>query len=454
VPTEIRRFVRSLGLDAYVVGGAVRDELLGIEHADEDFLVPRVDHAGLRAALRPYGRVEDMEVHGQLVGVRLYPSDRAVRALVPAGIELTPPRKERSVGPGHRDFEIVADPSVSIADDMGRRDFTVNAMARRLETDELVDPYGGRAHLERRELHTVSEDSFREDPLRILRGLRLLSQLGFTVTEDTLAQMRAEAAGLRHVSGERIGGGLDADGMGELSKLLLGARPADALRLARDTGVLVEFLPEYAPVIGYDTGSERLRGPLDEHLFAVVQLTAELEAPLEVRLCGLLHDLGKPEADRLGVDHAQLGAGIAGRVLRRLRYPNVVREEVCRLVAGHAFRLDGPIDPRFARRFLASHGSDRARRLVLHKRADLASKQVEAWEPESLALLEQLLEQERRSPHRLSHLAVDGNDLLALGYREGPALGAALARLLDHVVDEPEANDRDVLLAEAGKWLP
>ena len=223
--TATRRYISSLGLDAYVVGGAVRDELLGIEHTDEDFLVLGVDHEGLRAALAPHGRVEDLEVHRQLVGVRFHPRDRRIRALVPTGIEITPPRREQSVGPGHRDFEIVTDSSVSIADDMARRDFTVNAMARRLATDELIDPFGGLAHLQRRELHTVSPDSFREDPLRILRGLRLLSQLSFTVAADTVAQMRAEASGLRHVSGERIGGGLDADGMGELSKLLLGVRP-------------------------------------------------------------------------------------------------------------------------------------------------------------------------------------------------------------------------------------
>ena len=100
MPTEIRAYVRSLGIDAYVVGGAVRDELLGLPHSDEDFLVPGVDQAGLRALLEPHGRVEDMEVHGQLVGVRLFPRDRAVRALAPAGIELTPPRAERSTGPG------------------------------------------------------------------------------------------------------------------------------------------------------------------------------------------------------------------------------------------------------------------------------------------------------------------------------------------------------------------
>ena len=451
--TATRRYISSLGLDAYVVGGAVRDELLGIEHADEDFLVPGVDHEGLRAALAPHGRVEDLEVHGQLVGVRFYPHDRRIRALARAGIEITPPRREQSVGPGHRDFEIVTDSSVSIADDMARRDFTVNAMARRLATDELVDPFGGLAHLERRELHTVSPESFREDPLRILRGLRLLSQLSFSVTPDTVAQMRAEASGLRHVSGERIGGGLDADGMGELSKLLLGARPAAALRLARDTGALVEFLPEFRPVIGCDLGSARQPGPLEEHLFAVVQETAELGAALEVRLCALLHDLGKPEADRTGADHAQLGARIVGKALRRLRYPNVVREEVQRLVAGHAFWLDGPIDGVFARRFLASHGLERARRLVLHKRADLSAKHVEPWELEHLAALERSVEDERESPHRLSDLAVDGNDLIAAGYREGPVLGAALARLLDVVVDDPSRNEREALVAEARSWL-
>jgi putative nucleotidyltransferase with HDIG domain len=454
MPTEIRRFVRSLGLDAYVVGGAVRDELLGIPHSDEDFLVPGVDHAGLRAALAPHGRVEDMEVHGQLVGVRFHPRDAAIRALVPAGIELTPPRKERSVGPGHRDFEIVADPSVSIADDMARRDFTVNAMARRLETGELVDPFGGLADLERRELHTVGPDSFREDPLRILRGLRLVSQLSFALTEETLAQMRAEANGLRHVSAERIGGGLDADGMGELAKLLLGSRPGLALRLARDTGALVEFLPEYGEAIGYDLHTARQPVPLDEHLFEVVQNTADADAPLDVRLCALLHDLGKPEADRVGADHAHVGAAVARLVLRRLRYPNSLREDVCRLVAGHAFWLEGPIDGLFARRFLASHGIERARRLVLHKRADLAAKVVEPWELEHLALLGQRIEEERQSPHRLADLAVDGTDLIALGYREGPALGAELARLLDTVIDDPAANERETLLAEARRWLP
>ena len=130
-----------------------------------------------------------------------------------------------------------------------------------------------------------------------------------------------------------------------------------------------------------------------------------------------------------------------------------MRDEVQRLVAGHAFWLDGPIDGVFARRFLASNGLERARRLVLHKRADLSAKHVEPWELEHLAALEQRVEDERESPHRLSDLAVRGNDLIAAGYLEGPALGAALARLLDLVVDDPSRNERETLVAEARSWL-
>jgi tRNA nucleotidyltransferase/poly(A) polymerase len=454
VPTEIRRYVRSLGLDAYVVGGAVRDELLGIAHADEDFLVPGVDHAGLRAALEPHGRVEDMEVHGQLVGVRFHPAEPALRALVPSGIELTPPRIERSTGPGHHDFEIVADGSASVEDDMRRRDFTVNAIARRLETGELVDPFGGVADLERRVLRTVTHESFREDPLRILRGLRLVSQLDFALAPETLAQMRAEAPGLRHVSGERIGGGVAVDGMGELSKLLLGARPALALRLARDTGALVEVVPELQATIGYAVGSPRQPLTLDEHLFAVAQATADAGADLAVRLAGLFHDLAKPRTDTAGGGHAAVGAATTARILRRLRYPNALRNDVVRLVAAHDFRLDRRTDAAAARRFLAAHGLEQARRLVQLKRADLSVKQVAPEEQEALEELAGGVERERNSPYRLGDLAVDGKDLLALGYREGPALGATLARLLDDVLDDPALNQRDTLLERARESAP
>src|SRR5207245_1326074 len=173
------------------------------------------DYDGRHAALGPHGRVEELEVAGRRVGARLYPRDAELRALAPAGIEFAPPRTERSTGPGRHDFEIVADPSLSIEDDMARRDFTVNAMARRLETGDLVDPFGGADDLRRGVLRTVGPRSFAEDPLRLVRGLRLVAQLGLEPDEATLEQMRKEADSIRLVSGERVGGGLRADGLGE-----------------------------------------------------------------------------------------------------------------------------------------------------------------------------------------------------------------------------------------------
>jgi tRNA nucleotidyltransferase (CCA-adding enzyme) len=470
---EIEDYVRSLGLDAYLVGGAVRDELLGLESKDADFLVPGLDTDGLRAALASHGRVEDLVVADRLVGVRLHPGDNRIRTLTPAGIEFAPPRKEVSTGPGRHDFEIVADASLSVEDDMRRRDFTVNAMARRLDTGELVDALGGRADLEARRLRTVSPQSFREDPLRLVRALRLVSQLGFEPDDELLAQMREEAPAVKLVSGERIGGGLAADGMGELSKLLLGAEPARALRLARDTGVLVELLPEFGSAIGFDQESRYHDLTVDEHTFAVVQATADKDFSLAVRLAAVFHDLGKPIVGWRGHDgrlhyyakpgfaahgHDQVGADLAAEALRRLRYPNALRTRVVRIVRRHMFQ-PGKGDERRARRFLRRNGDELAFDLLDHKQADLLGKRGTEGEPppyeelERLVRFREVVEQQLSSPHRLRDLAVDGNDLLELGFEAGPQLGRVLHGLLDAVVDEPGLNTRDELLARARERL-
>ena len=432
---EIEDYVRSLDLDAYLVGGAVRDELLGLDSKDADFLVPGVDTETLRDALEPHGRVEDLVVAGRLVGVRLHPSDRRIRSLVPAGIEFAPPRKEVSTGPGRHDFEIVADPSLAVEDDMRRRDFTVNAVARRLSDGEIVDPLNGRADLDRRLLRTVSDSSFAEDPLRLVRALRFVSQLGFELEETTRGQMEKEAPAVALVSGERLGGGLAADGMGELSKLLLGADPAKALRLARDTGVLGSLIPEFGPA--HDVA---------EHIFAVVQQTADAGDPLAVRLAALLHDVGKPvDPDPTG--HAIVAADIARKTLDRLRYPTRLTRSVVAIVREHPFRAeDLPKTPRDARRFLMQHSDELAFDLVAHRRADLRAKGRDA---SGVDALKKLLEEQLVNPHRVSDLAVDGDDLIAIGFRPGPAVGGALQKLLELVVDDPLQNTHEALLAHA-----
>ncbi len=319
---------------------------------------------------------------------------------------------------------------------MKRRDFTVNAMARRLEDGELVDPLGGRADLEARALKTVSPQSFREDPLRLIRALRFVSQLGFEPDETLLEQMREEVAAVQLVSGERIGGGLAADGMGELSKLLMGAEPARALMIARDTGVLTELIPEFVAVPEY----------LSDHIFAVVQSSADAGDPLAVRLAALFHDVGKPiDGDPLG--HARVGAEIAERTMERLRYPARLVRRVAAIVRAHPFHAEtAPRRPRDLRRYLAEHGDELAAEITALRFADLRAKDRDTSVLEEIAAG---LERERANPHRIADLAVNGDDLIELGFAPGPALGRVLDTLLAAVLDEPELNTRDELLARA-----
>ncbi len=473
MPASIAEYVRFLDLDAWIVGGAVRDELLGRPVAELDFVVPRVGQAELKAALEPHGKVEDLIVAERSVGARLLPRDREIRSLQPAGIEFAPPRVERSTGPGRHDFEIVADASVSLEQDMERRDFTVNAMARRLSTGELLDPLGGQADLAGRLLRTTGPTSFRDDPLRIVRGLRFVSQLGFDLDPETEAQMREWAPRIEHVSAERIGGGLASDGLGEFSKLLLGAEPAKALRLARDTGVLVRILPELGPALGFEQESRFHELTLDEHLFRVVQAAADAGAPLRVRLAALLHDAGKPESAWRGTDgrlhfyasgrwqkrsHEEIGAELAGAALLRLRYPTRLRDAVRRLVREHMFHVPEPGDGIRARRFLARHGREGAFDLVAHKDADTRGKRdgmddTCRAELDRLAGFEATLEQELASPYRLGDLSVDGADLIELGWAPSPALGEALQALLEQVLVDPALNTREWLLAESRRLL-
>jgi tRNA nucleotidyltransferase/poly(A) polymerase len=410
------------GTRGWLVGGAVRDELRGLgPGADLDVVVDGDVGAAAKALARAAGGAAAFPLSDEFGAWRVVARAHAWQ------VDLGPLR------------------GGSIEADLALRDFTVNAMARPLGGGGLVDPLGGAADLERRTLRTVSPRSFEEDPLRLLRGLRFVSQLGFDPEEQTLAQMRANAASIRLVSAERIGGGLHADGLGELSRLLLGAEPARALRIARDTGVLAQLLPEFEATFGFVQSSKRQNLTLDEHIFAVVQAAADQGANLRVRLTALFHDLGKPhEASH----HARRSAELATVILRRLRYPTALRRAVVELVRWHSFHLE-EVSPLTARRFLHQHGEERALDLVAHRLADLAGKKPDQEDRAQTEELRRLLLQEREQPHTLGQLAVDGSDLIELGVSPGPALGTLLETLLGEVVDDPAGNTRERLLARA-----
>ncbi len=296
-----------------------------------------------------------------------------------------------STGPGRHDFEIVVDPAATVEEDLARRDFTINAMARRLADGALVDPFGGRDDLEQRVLRTVSPSSFAEDPLRLVRGLRFVSQLDLDPDVETLRQMREEADAVRLVSGERIGGGLAADGMGELSKLLLGARPRRRCGSRATRACSSRCCPSSSRRSASTRRAAYHGLTVDEHTFAVVQAAADAGVPLRVRLAALFHDLGKPVVAWRGRDgrlhyYARPGNRSAPTSRSAPSWPpwrcrdSATRPSCDGVSSGScAATCSTPRgDAARARRLLARYGDELTFDLLDHKEADLRGK----WGPE------------------------------------------------------------------------
>ena len=348
-----------------------------------------------------------------------------------------------------------------IADDAVRRDFTLNALYRDTETGELVDPTGqGVADAERRLLRTTSPDSFREDPLRILRGLRFMSQHGLELEPETRAQMEQHADAVSSLTTSK--GGVSGTAQEELDKLLLGDEPGRALRTARDTGVLQSLFPELRPMIGFEQESRYHDMSVDEHTFEALDKAAELNAPLEVRLALLFHDSGKPESAWRGKDgrlhyhaneaqnkqaHEVIGARIASEALTRLNYPGDTRRKVRTLIEEHMLQSGG--ERRRARRVrtLRSRlGDEAVDMLLLHRRADMSAKGEDADGAKDAAAalddFEQAVERSRaaQEPTGLSDLAIRGNQLIDWGVPPGPMVGQLLQELLGRVLTEPSLN--------------
>jgi tRNA nucleotidyltransferase/poly(A) polymerase len=435
--------------EIYEVGGSIRDELLGRPRKDADFLVRGVPLDELRRELGRHGKADDLVVAGRLVGVRFWP-----RFGPKQGVEVVPPRREAPILPGedgytgnpHRDFRIEADPDLPVEADLERRDFTVNAIARHIRSLELVDPFGGRADLDRGVLRVVHQSAFRDDPLRILRGLARQSKDGLVPEERTVALMREWAPRIAELSAERVREALD--------QILLGANAEDALRMARDVGALWVAVPELRHTEGVDQHSKRHALPLDEHLIRSVGEAARRHAPLRVRLAGLFHDIGKPAAKGASrpSDHAELSARMTEPVLRRLTYDVDTIRHVCGLVRLHAYHEDREPTPLSARQFLRRVGRELAFDLLVVRRCDRAATGKPPVDEQDVLRdrFEAYVEAESGQPVTRGELAVDGNDLLGLRL-SGPALGRVLDHLLDQVVEDPERNTRDWLLAEAGR---
>lgn len=424
------------GHGAFVVGGSLRDALLGRLPADWDLATDaRPDRL---VALFPGA------VYENRFGTVAVRRDDDV-------FEITTFRTEHEYADFRRPHRVEFGEDLHA--DLARRDFTVNAMAwgRAAHEDaatHFVDPFGGLADLADATLRAVGDPAarFREDALRMIRAVRLAAALEFTIEPATLAAIADNAPLVAHLSGERIGI--------ELSKLLAAPRPSIGLRAALDAGLLAVISPELAAQRGIP--QNKVEGEdLWDHTLRAVDAAPE-DRPV-VRLAALLHDIGKPSTliDGRFHHHDVAGAGIADDLLRRLRYPRGVAEEVVHLVRHHMFPVDPDATDVAVRRFIKRVGVPYLDALFALRRADDIGSGVGSDDPE-VAGFRARIDAELSAEVVLDRnaLAVDGIDLMhELGLEPGPRLGRVLDELLDRVIGDPGLNDRASLLLLAQSIL-
>ena len=434
IPENIQNCIDLLetaGFAAYAVGGCVRDACLGLQPHDYDLCTSALP-AQTEEVFRDYRLVLAGEKHG------------TVTVLTKGGpVEITTFRTEG----GYRDnrhpdwVKFVPD----IQGDLARRDFTINAMAYSPRRG-FADPFGGREDLNNHILRAVGdpEARFAEDSLRILRGVRFADRFGLIPEEKTMDAMLAQAGRMENLARERV--------FEELCKLLLAVKWSDITRFAP---ILAAVIPELAPMIGFDQHSPHHAYDLITHTAHVVE---GVPATLPLRWAALLHDTGKVTTFTLDATgrghfygHAKESAAIADGILRRLKAPTALREEVVTLIGRHMTRLQP--DRKFLRRQVSKFGFALVETELSLQEADMGSKGTGEDDGSSLfaevrGILAELKAED--ACLNLKDLAVNGNDLMALGFH-GKEIGSCLNFLLEQVIEEQLPNEKTALLAFAAE---
>lgn len=422
------------GHQAYVVGGCVRDSLLGIAPKDWDICTSAMPEE-MQAIFRDQHVVETGLKHGTLTVV-----------LDHVPYEVTTFRVDGEYTDHRHPDEVVFVKDVK--EDLARRDFTVNAMAYHPETG-LVDAFGGQEDLAAGIIRCVGEAErrFDEDALRILRALRFASTYCFAIEEKTAAAVHSLKATLAGVAAERI--------RVELGKLLCGKGAGEILRQYHD--VIGQVIPQVKPMVGFEQHTPYHKYDVWEHTIRAVEAVPPTEV---LRLTMLLHDSGKPAAftmDENGVGHAyghhKISAEIADEVLTALRVDNATHQRVLLLVEHHDWPLS--TERTLLKRRLHKFGEEALWQLIEVQRADAMGKgtvtkaEVEERIGDIRAALAELIASQPCVT--LKDLAVRGGDLMAVGMK-GKAIGACLDYLLTEVMAERLENQRDVLLEAAAQW--
>lgn len=425
------------GFEAYVVGGCVRDSLMGRVPQDWDVCTNALPEEVLRV-FRRFHVIKTGLQHGTVTVM----SERQP-------VEVTTYRVDGEYT-DNRHPDAVQFVS-RVEEDLSRRDFTINAMAYS-PTRGLVDAFDGRQDLAAGLIRCVGEADarFNEDGLRLLRALRFASRFGFGIERETAFAIHRNRHLLENVSAERI--------FKELKGILAGEGIAQMMLAFPD--VFSVIIPELAPSIGFQQCNPHHCYDVWTHLAHAVQAAPAGDDVLRLTL--LLHDVQKPACFRMGEDgrghfrgHAAAGAEVARTVLRRIKSDNATMEDVVALVRVHDDAM--PTTPAGMRRLVGRLGLQNVQRLLLVKRADCSAqssyKQEEKFRllRESHLLLEEVLE--AAPAFTIKDLSINGRDLMQLGMQPGPAMRNILERLLAEVQEETLPNTRDALLPQARKYL-
>lgn len=429
------------GFEAHLVGGCVRDTLMGRIPKDWDVTT----NARPEDIVRIFPNTFYENDYGTVGIVNEETEDPTLKV-----IEATPYRVDGTYSDKrHPDTVTFAK---TLAEDLKRRDFTMNAIAFDPISGIFTDPFGGAEDIEKELIKTVGDakERFSEDALRIMRAVRFTAELGFDLENQTVSAVRALADSLKDIANERI--------RDEFTKLIMSPRPRAGIEMLYELGLLKYVVAEVEEGINVKQNQAHSYGVF-EHIVRTLQAAADKHGSLEVRLAALFHDIGKPATkayddkkdDWSFHGHDMVGAKIAKHRLRELRFSGEVIEKVVKLVRWHMFFSDTEqITHSAVRRLIRNVGPENVQDLLLLRVCDRIGTGRPKEQPYRLRKYKSMIEEVLRDPISVSMLSVKGQDIMEeLQEKPGPRIGWILNALLESVLDDPKRNTREWLLDKA-----